>query len=103
MNSVIELITLIKQKPAMYIGKNYLSCLKAYLDGWCFRDSDSLSDAYMLSLFQEWVMKKYDLKNKGWCDIILYYSQDECDALKKFFLLFDEWLELYNGRYLNKD
>lgn len=92
MNSIIELITQIKTRPAMYIGRNSISCLKAFIDGWYLRTPETVIDSTVMDDFQNWVEKKYNIKTShSWCDIILFYSQDENDALSNFFREFDEF------------
>lgn len=92
MNSIFSLIKLIEKRPAMYLGRNSISCLKSFLDGWYLRDPDNVIDAEIMNDFQSWVEKKYDVSgNQSWCDIILFYSQDEGTALTNFFRHFDQW------------
>ncbi len=92
-NSIVELILKIKKRPAMYLGRNSISCLRSFIDGWNHRDASSVSDAEIIGEFQSWVEYKYKLKNAhSWDRIILFYSQDEGTALKNFFELFDEFL-----------
>lgn len=92
MNSIIELIYQIKNKPAMYISRNSISCLKAFIDGWFLRSPDTVTDSIIMEDFQNWIEKKYKISTShSWCDIILFYSQDESHALSKFFDDFDEW------------
>ena len=92
MNSIVELIYQIKVRPAMYIGRSSISCLKAFLDGWFLRSPDDVVDSSVMEDFQNWVERKYNIAtNHSWCDIILFYSQDESDALTKFFDDFDKW------------
>ena len=38
MASFKDIIVEIKARPAMYPGANSISCLKAYRDGWDYRD-----------------------------------------------------------------
>lgn len=93
-NSVKLLIDKIKQRPAMYLGKNYISCLRAFIDGWYLREPDKVTDGYLMADFQEWIEKKYNVKTtQGWANIILFYSQDETSALEKFFVEFDLFCE----------
>ena len=101
MASIVELIKEIQKRPAMYISKNYISCLKAFLDGWYIRDSSNLADGDIMGHFQDWIENKYGVKTShSWNDIILFYSQDEANALKVFFELFEEFLLHINS--LNK-
>jgi len=92
MNSVIELIYKIKTRPTMYISRSSISCLKAFIDGWFFRSPENVSDSNDMENFQNWIQKKYNVSTShSWCDIILFYSQDESDALINFFDEFDKW------------
>lgn len=92
MNSIIKILSDIEKRPAAYIGKNSISCLKAFLDGWYLRNPNKVIDANIMNEFQEWIEKKYDIKtNKSWNDILLFNSQDEGKALELFFTEFNEW------------
>lgn len=94
MNSIRELVLKIKERPAMYLGCNSISCLKAFIDGWYFRDMETVSDVHIMGNFHDWIEERLiKAGTQGWHRIILFYSQDECDALKTFFKLFDEFLE----------
>ena len=76
----------------MYIGRNSISCLKAFIDGWYFRNSNGVSDMHIMNDFQDWVEKKYNVSTShSWCDVLLFYSQDESSALSKFFDEFEVW------------
>ncbi len=98
MTSIIELIKKIEERPAMYISKNYISCLRAFIDGWYFRDTSNITDIDFMGDFQDWITSKYKITtNHSWNDIILFYSQDEVDALKNFFKEFDEFLDQMNN------
>ena len=91
-DSIVELIETIKARPAMFLGRNYISCLKAFLDGWYHRNATGVFDALFMDDFQSWIEKKYEVKsNHSWCDILLFYSGDECKALQNFFREFDEF------------
>lgn len=93
MDSIKELIALVKTRPAMYIGKRSITSLKAFLDGWYFRSPDTVEDIEVMSYFQEWIEKKYSIRSShSWSEIILFYSQDECDALDTFFKEFETFL-----------
>ncbi|WP_166923473.1 hypothetical protein [Flavobacterium poyangense] len=97
MNSIVEIVDKIKQRPAMYIGRNSIFCLKAFLDGWYLRSSNDVSDSGIMNEFQDRIVKKYDIKSAhSWCDILLFYSQDEGKALELFFNEFEEFLEVNN-------
>ena len=93
-STVSELLAAIKRRPAMYLTRRYISCLKAYLDAWCFLayQHNLAIEANCLNDFQDWIVAKYDItSNHSWADIILFYSGDECHALDNFFKFFEEW------------
>jgi hypothetical protein len=94
-----KLILLIKERPSMYLGCNSISCLKAFLDGWSFREPDGISDNKFLDDFQLWIEKRFvHGGTQSFAKIILFYSQDECSALTSFFKLFDEFVLQYDQR-----
>jgi len=96
-STVLELLAAIKQRPAMYLTRRYISCLKAYLDGWgllAYQHGIAI-DARCLEDFQDWIVAKYRITSShSWADVILFYSGDECDALDNFFKLFEEWQQV---------
>ena len=93
MDSIKEIILKIKERPSMYIGSNSISCFKAYLDGWSFREPNGITDNIILDNFQEWIENRYTHSGtQSFAKIILFNSQDECSALALFFKLFDEFL-----------
>jgi hypothetical protein len=93
MNSVKELIFKIKERPAMYIGGNSITSLKAFIDGWYFRDPNSVSDVEVMNKFQDWVQAKYKVTStQSWAQILLFYSNDEYGALQLFFREFELFL-----------
>jgi|SRR5689334_4096517 hypothetical protein len=96
MASFKELIQKIKERPSMYLSANSISCLKAYLDGWYFRDMEGVDDAGLMDAFQTWIVERFSVRgSQSYARIILFYSQDECSALKTFFELFDSFLIEY--------
>lgn len=92
-SSFKEVIQKIKERPGMYITCSTISCLKAFLDGWYFRDPEGVVDTQLMSDFQEWIEKRFvNAGTQSYAQIILFYSADEYIALKQFFELFDEFL-----------
>ena len=91
---ILELISFIKRRPELYLGRRSISCLKAYLDGWCSRGNEPNPDYEVMSKFQDWVATKYRIiTTHSWCNIILFFSfGDEHCALDNFFKDFDEFL-----------
>jgi hypothetical protein len=94
MQSIEKLLKEIKLRPAMYLGRNSISLLAAFINGWCSRDLENVYDYYLIKDFQKWIEKKYKIRsNHSWSSIILFYSSDENDALNNFFILFEEFLK----------
>ncbi len=78
----------------MYLTEHSISCLRAFLDGWYLRDPESVTEGSVLADFQDWIVEKYKVKSShGWSQIIRFYSQDDYDALDRFFELFESWLK----------
>jgi hypothetical protein len=88
--SVLELIKQIQKRPAMYLSRNYISALRAYMDGWLYRDYQN-ADVEIMNEFQDWISQKYKMSSHSWDRIIALYSADECDALKNFFIEFSKF------------
>ena len=91
-NSVFELIDDIRKRPAMYLGKPSIHHLQCFLDGWFHGRSYEIKDVDSFGEFASWIAKKYKVKStQGWAKIIEFWSTDEIDALKQFFVLLDEF------------
>ena len=94
LTTLVELLAAIKRRPAMYLTRRYISCLKSFLDAWlllAYQHGINV-EAECMGEFQDWVVAKYRITSShSWADIILFHSQDECDALDNFFQFFDEF------------
>ena len=90
MNNLIELIGLIEKRPAFYLGRNTISTLRAFLDGWVMREPSTVIDSNVLNDFQQYIEEYYSIRGHSWDKIILLFSQDEADALDTFFIRFNE-------------
>ena len=81
--TIIELIKLIKPIPELYIRKHSIFCLKAFIDGWCYRDieeyiKEEAKEQVLYTEFYEWLRKKYDMTDsRGWADILYYKFETE--------------------------
>jgi len=98
MVSIKEKILEIKKRPAMFLGKNYICCLKSFLDGIMFVGFDMIKDKNYLDEFQKYIESKYGMNSHSWDRILLHYSTDESTALTLFF----EEIESYE-KYLIDD
>lgn len=93
MNKVEEIVDLIRERTAMYIGRESIFCLNAFLLGF-FMEKRDHADLSLLAEFQDWVQAKYRIKStQSWASIIHFFSSNEVDALYNFFKDFDEFLE----------
>ena len=93
MAAITDVIQTIRRRTPMYIGRRSISCLRAFLDGWQFAQQEDVEDAPLMGEFQQWAARKCGVKDsRSWDRIILFDSQDEADALDKFFVWFDEFL-----------
>jgi hypothetical protein len=91
--NVIELIDVLKSRPAMYIGKNNIFCLKAFIDGWYFRNIEEDTKMDVLVEFYLWLQNKFNIvDNRNWDELLfLKFDKDEEKALHNFFALFEEF------------
>ena len=100
--TIIELIKLIKPIPELYIRKHSIFCLKAFIDGWCYRDieeyiKEEAKEQVLYTEFYEWLQEKYKVGGSGgWADILLYKFETEERALDEFFVLFNTF---YKEKY----
>lgn len=96
MISFYNLIQKIKQRPSLYLGKRSIAHLQVFLDGYTFArrelDVPLTEEERDFEDFQEWVEKRFNQPStQSWERIILFYSEDERDALDKFFDLFEDF------------
>lgn len=93
-----ELIKKIKQRPTLYINQRSLSQLKTFIDGYTFAlrqvNIPVSEQEREFEDFQKWIEQKYNQPStQHWYKIILFYAEDETDALDKFFELFREFMQ----------
>ena len=93
-----EILTNIKKRPGMYLGANSpITILDMLLRGYSLARREvgvpPTEPEREFEGFQSWVEEKYGINSgQSWSKIILFYSVDEPEALKKFFELFEEYL-----------
>ncbi|OQW89617.1 MAG: hypothetical protein BWK78_07610 [Thiotrichaceae bacterium IS1] len=94
---IFELLEQIRQRPALYLSGNSIRQLKSFLDGyyWCRHSlgvPKSPQDQHWFQ-FQSWIAKKYSIRSsQSWAQIILFFANDEFEALQHFFELWEEFL-----------
>jgi hypothetical protein len=97
MLDLYDLLNKIKLRPSLYLGKRSLSHLQVFLDGYTFArrqlDIPVTEQERKFEEFQEWIEHRFNqVDTQSWSRIILFYSEDESDALICFFDLFEEFL-----------
>lgn len=95
MDNLSEIVKKIKHKPSVYLGKPSISGLQAFLSGYKVAQYQlglPLQQENPLDGFQDWIQKKFNIdSSQSWANIILFFYQDERDALDIFFQLFEEF------------
>ena len=94
-NNIVKLILEIEKRPAMYIGRNSIFCLKAFLDGWHFRNPKQTENSEILIEFADWIQEKFNIDqySVSWDKLLFLLYQDEEIALNSFFLNFNQFLQ----------
>lgn len=94
--NIVQLIRNIEEQPSPYISKSYISCLIAYLHGWYhgLEEKDQLRlFSEVMSKFEHWIERKYNIYTHNWRSILLLHSTDEYHALQLFFKEFNVFLQ----------
>jgi hypothetical protein len=95
MDNLSDILEKIKHKHSVYLGKPSISCLHAFLSGYNVAQYQlglPLQQENPLDGFQDWIQKKFNIdSSQSWANIILFFSQDEREALDIFFQLFEEF------------
>ena len=97
MDNLSDILKKIQNKPSVYLGKPSITCLQAFLSGYNVAQYQlglPLQPENPLDGFQDWIQKKFNIdSSQSWANIILFFSQDERDALDIFFQLFEEFCQ----------
>ena len=96
MLDLYPLLEKIKQRASLYLGKKSLSHLHVFLDGYTFARRQLgipiTEQEKQFEEFQEWIENRFNQADtQSWSRIILFYDEDEADALNRFFDLFEEF------------
>ena len=97
-NNFYQLLDRIKTRPALYLGKRSIFSLQAFLDGYTFACRQLAipvtEQEQEFAEFQNWIEKQFNRQStKSWARIILFYSEDESQAIDTFFELFKDFLQ----------
>jgi hypothetical protein len=99
MADIYETLQRIKARPSMYLGSPSILNLKSFLNGYLYARAElkkSLTEQEQdLEIFQDWIQQNFSVESsQSWAKIILFYSEDEREALNNFF----KWLEEFQNR-----
>lgn len=102
-----QLIQKIQKRPSLYLGQRSITHLQTFLDGYTFACREVgipiTNEEREFDEFQDWIEQRFDQPStQSWARIILFYSEDERDALDRFFELFTEFLQR-NQNSTNED
>ena len=91
-----DLLSRIKQRPGMYLGKCSITRLNMLLTGYSLARIElgltETKEEEEFGNFQDWIETKYQsTSNQGWDSLILLNSQDEKEAFHNFFQLFEQF------------
>ncbi len=94
MDSVKQLIFAIQKQPELYVGSRSLPLVEAFINGWLHRDEQNVADADLLGDFQAYIQRRFQVNSaQSWAAIIRFYSNDEREALERFFEEFEGFVE----------
>ncbi|MEA5566777.1 hypothetical protein [Anabaena sp. UHCC 0399] len=107
MNNLYNLLQKIKKRPAMYLGKNSIFSLQAFLDGYYFARREigiNLTEEEIeFQNFLQWIRHRFNVETgQLWSSIILFHSADEKSAVDRFFTLFEEFNQQQKNQEIEK-
>jgi hypothetical protein len=91
MKDIYSVLLNIKENPVVYLGRYSIVALKGFLEGYNTARRELglplTNEEQEFDKFQQWVKENAKIKSdKSWDKIILLYSEDEAQALDKFFV-----------------
>src|SRR5437867_3560592 len=84
------------RRLAMYLGTTSVTKLAAFLRGYDYaleKHGFEKADPF-LAEFRDWIHRRFQMTSQSWEDVILSRSADEADAVRRFWELLDEFLEV---------
>ena len=96
---LIRLLAEIRARPALYLGKESISLLAAFLDGFVHgKGGQGQFDSELFVGFQSFVRSRFGMSSSHrWNDVILFFETDEARGFWRFFELFDEYRRTRDG------
>jgi hypothetical protein len=82
--------------PRVYFCQDSITHLEAFIEGYYYAKREfyipTTEKHVDLKLFLEWIRTKYTVgKDRSWSRVILFYSEDERDALNNFLELYEQF------------
>jgi hypothetical protein len=107
MDNLYNLLKKIQKRPAMYLGKNSIFSLQAFLDGYYFARREMgiplTEQESEFQTFLQWIREKFNVETgQLWSSIILFHSADEKSAVERFFNLFEEFSQDNKNQQIEK-
>ena len=99
---LFDLIGNIRKRPVMYLGELSIGKLRTFLAGYSFARRQMkippTQQEKLFSTFQLWIEQRFGMSSpQHWDRIIFEFSENEEDAIRQFFTLFDEFIGSQNG------
>ncbi len=97
MNDLYGLLREIQKRPAMYLGRNSIFNLQAFLDGYYLARRELgvplTEQEQEFQVFLQWMRQRFKVETgQLWASIILFHAADERSAVDLFFDVFEEFL-----------
>jgi hypothetical protein len=93
MDSIRALMSKIRARPGMYIGRPSVTRLMFILYGYdhALWEAGPGRTDLVLGEFRDWIQQRFHSTTVSWEDLILRNSADEADAFRRFWVLWDEF------------
>jgi hypothetical protein len=106
MSPIVDLLKLMRQRPANFIGRNSISRLAWFLRGYhqATEEFRVTNDDQFLIDFGAWVRNRFNVTmSRSWEDIISFHSLNEDEAMQLFWELFDEYVAANSDKTANEE
>jgi len=95
MSPILSLLKEMRGRLGMYVGSPSITLLAAFLRGYdlaVYKIRGGTLDSF-LPEFREWIYQHFRSNQYTWEETILLHSENEADAVKRFWELLDEFLK----------
>ena len=105
MSPILDLLVNIRERPAMFIGRQSIVRFRSFLDGYRhgLRQSTVPAEEPLFDRFQRWVEERFKISTShGWDSIILFMAGDDPAAFELFWELWDAYVQHCSAGYSGK-